>query len=150
MDIWRSSVVKYIWKVRSRQLNYNNQTWYHARRCVFLLSAHEDAMLRYITSSSFQTGHFHYVLIRIPSWTIAHFLPLRDCFVLWEVMVLKASPRPKRECPRLVYRDLGQSGFWKFAKVVCYVYNSHTSGKRGAPVTSLLISDDILWEYIYM
>lgn len=65
-------------------------------------------------------------------------------------MVLKASPRPKRECPRLVYRDLGQSGFWKFAKVVCYVYNSHTSGKRDAPVTSLLISDDILWEYIYI
>lgn len=65
-------------------------------------------------------------------------------------MVLKASPRPKRECPRLVYRDLGQSGFWKFAKVVYYVYNSHTSGKRDAPVTSLLISDDILWEYIYM
>ena len=65
-------------------------------------------------------------------------------------MVLKASPRPKRECPRLVYRGLGQSGFWKFAKVVCYVYNSHTSGKRGAPVTSLLISDDILWEYIYV
>ena len=64
-------------------------------------------------------------------------------------MVLKASPRPKRECPRLVYRDLGQSGFWKFAKVVYYVYNSHTSGKRDAPVTSLLISDDILWEYIY-
>ena len=65
-------------------------------------------------------------------------------------MVLKASPRPKRECPRLVYRDLGQSGFWKFAKVVYYVYNSHTSGKRDAPVTSLLISDDILWEYIYV
>ena len=65
-------------------------------------------------------------------------------------MVLKASPRPKRECPRLVYRDLGQSGFWKFAKVVYYVYNSHTSGKRDAPVTSLLISDDILWEYIYI
>ena len=65
-------------------------------------------------------------------------------------MVLKASPRPKRECPRLVYRDLGQSGFWKFAKVVYYVYNSHTSGKRYAPVTSLLISDDILWEYIYI
>lgn len=65
-------------------------------------------------------------------------------------MVLKASPRPKRECPRLVYRDLGQSWFWKFAKVVCYVYNSHTSGKRDAPVTSLLISDDILWEYIYI
>ena len=65
-------------------------------------------------------------------------------------MVLKASPRPKRECPRLVYRDLGQSGFWKFSKVVYYVYNSHTSGKRDAPVTSLLISDDILWEYIYI
>lgn len=65
-------------------------------------------------------------------------------------MVLKASPRPKRECPRLVYRDLGQSGFWKFAKDVYYVYNSHTSGKRDAPVTSLLISDDILWEYIYI
>lgn len=65
-------------------------------------------------------------------------------------MVLKASPRPKRECPRLVYRDLRQSGFWKFAKVVCYVYSSHTSGKRDAPVTSLLISDDILWEYKYI
>ena len=65
-------------------------------------------------------------------------------------MVLKASPRPKRECPRLVYRDLGQSGFWKFSKVVYYVYNSHTSGKRDAPVTSLLIFDDILWEYIYV